>query len=526
MITALFALLILQPVHAAIQCGPDGVPVGGQIGVPLNLPELLPDVVAERPAQELLRVQVAWLPEDEEQRYRFQEVVDIDWQSGAYTQVDLYDGELPGIVELGLREAELLGTTDFATGHLDLVFCMPAPFRHRGLVFAHYGAEGAIEHTYVVPFAWRSENREGPGLWFSTPVNPATAELLDSFNEVTVNEVTDDVARATGVVPQRYLAESLVQQNLKSFTDLAVRDEAPLFAGEAAQVIGNQVIVTGADASVRATHAVDEVYGAGEPILEAGHRLTGLERFIGPIAIESRGVRRPALVVDGRADFDAAVSDCSGGLSRVTASLRYPSVLDSEIALYRTDTEQWELVARHPEAIEADVPCAGRYVIESARNTVAAGRGGNSMRLRAVDTAEARVHFDEADAHVAFLVYRFRTSSPLTNDFPVSRRVEPGIVERLWNVDDIAVLEGTQAYGCSEAGDETVDSIDEIVANASARLSPEEIASIGMDDAAFTDGDGDGSVCNRGERGDGTGSYSYIYRIDLEVMPNLGAGKS
>ena len=56
------------------------------------------------------------------------------------------------------------------------------------------------------------------------------------------------------------------------------------------------------------------------------------------------------------------------------------------------------------------------------------------------------------------------------------------------------------------AGDATVDSIDEIVANAFTRLTPEELLDLWMlippnydISPAFDDSDGDGSVCNSGE---------------------------
>ena len=43
---------------------------------------------------ELLRVQLAWVPFEEEIRYRDQYLVDIDWVQQTSSNVDIWDGEL------------------------------------------------------------------------------------------------------------------------------------------------------------------------------------------------------------------------------------------------------------------------------------------------------------------------------------------------------------------------------------------------------------------------------------------------
>ncbi|MGB5486257.1 MAG: hypothetical protein WBN06_02585, partial [Lysobacterales bacterium] len=191
----IFALLLiaLSPAHAAIYCGKSGFPIGGHIGIP-------------DPASNLSLVQIAWLPYDEEMRYRYQEVIDIDWQKQSISQVYLYDGALPGVVEHDIREAELRSSSNFSTGHLDLLFCMPHDLESsRGLIFAHYGSDRS-KLPLVVPFRWQQVDN---GLWFSSVVNEAiSSSIVSSFNSVIVHDVTDDVERATGVRPPRYLAES------------------------------------------------------------------------------------------------------------------------------------------------------------------------------------------------------------------------------------------------------------------------------------------------------------------------------
>ena len=179
----IFALLLvaLSPAHAGIYCGKTGFPIGGHIGIP-------------NPASNLSLVQIAWLPDDEEMRYRYQEVVDVDWQKQSISQVYLYDGALPGVVEHDIGEAELLSSSNFSTGHLDLRFCMPHdPESSRGLIFAHYGTD-RLKLPLVVPFRWQWVD---DGLWFSSVVNEAISGLIvSSFNDVIVHDVTDDVDKS------------------------------------------------------------------------------------------------------------------------------------------------------------------------------------------------------------------------------------------------------------------------------------------------------------------------------------------
>jgi hypothetical protein len=113
LITSILLLFTVSSVHAAIYCGKEGVPVGGHIGIPTEYTPRYYKSFANPPIYKLDRVQIAWLPYDEEMRYRYQEVVDVDWQNQTISQVDLYDGSLPGIVETDTKEAELRGSSSF-----------------------------------------------------------------------------------------------------------------------------------------------------------------------------------------------------------------------------------------------------------------------------------------------------------------------------------------------------------------------------------------------------------------------------
>ncbi len=537
LITPFLILFALSPVQASIQCD-TGVPVGGHIGVPTEISSLvqgffdghpsLHGMVAERPEQKLNRVDIAWLPGDSKSRHRFQEVIVIDWLNQSTTQVDLYDGAVLGIVERGMRQAELLGSTNWSSGHLDIIFCMPVN-NYQGLIFAYYGAGGAIENTFVVPFAWRHVDN---GLWFSTVVNEAISDLfVPIFNRVIVNNVTDDVERSTGVRPPRYLAESLIQQNLKPFTDLVSRDQAVFFNGHNAIVVGNKIVITGDNASISAVHSVDDVYSNDQSILDSNFLLTRLEDHIGPISIKTHGDRRPAIIIDGRADFEATASECVNGVRQVSAQMKYASELSGSIELIALSESYFdqggyiveaggdygETVVSDHHSISTEVSCDVHLGIQSSRNVFDSDWVGLAQSPVLVDRDIAELAVKDASPYIIYLQYTTNREWDF-GPYPV-RVSDAELITKTWGIDNIASLRGISSYGCSAAGDETVDSIDEIVSNAIARLTPQELSEMGLVQPYIDDGDGDGSVCNRGEPG--TDFLDYIKQVDLIVIPNL-----
>lgn len=523
-ILSLLFLAILPPLHASIDCGYPG-PVGGSIGIPTEYTTGSDDYYANPLVDELLRVQIAWLPVDDEKRYRYQEVIDIDWLNQTTTQVDLYDGALPGIVEYGIREAEIVSGSNFNTGHLDVLFCMPIQ-QSRGLIFAHYGLDGEITKTHAVPFSW---NQIDGGFWFSAVVNePLSDTISDTFNHVIVHDVTDDVERATGVRPQRYLAESLIQQNLSPTTDLVFRDQAVLFGGHNNFILGNQIIITGDDASVLAVHSVNNVYSNHMPIMDDDYILAGLESHIGPISIEAHGVRRPAIIVDGRADFYADVSGCVDGLRQVSAHMNHSSELGGGIALTRTDVTPSTTLASDHQSISAELPCDASFSVESSRGVFLKG-GSSHPFYYSSDRKPFVVDQDSALFDPAY-------SRPYSTDLiyfteggmTTIQNVDIELIRKIWGIDDLGTLNnGYNMYTCTEPGDQAVDSIDEIAANAFAHLTSEELLSLQMVippdyevHPRFDDSDGDGSICNSGERLT-DGAENQLVEIWLQVTRYL-----
>lgn len=497
-----------------VVCGGSmGSKVGGNIGVPTDYATQTSVYgVTQSPPTELLRVQIAWLPEDAAQRYRYQELIDINWKTQTHTEVDLYDNEADNVSTKALRPAEFyLNDSNFDSGHLDMIFCMPDN-GFRGLVFAYYGTEGKIEHTYVAPF--RVTEKADGGRWFSAVIDASTSNLINqSFNDSIVYDVTEDVEQSTGVLPPRYLAETLIQENLQSTTDLVARDHVMAFAPQNAAVVGNQLVVTDDNASVSLVHGTTKVSSNGQEIPMDNFRISHLENYLGPIAIEIHGTRSTAYIIDRRGDIQASATQCVDGMSTIRAEMKYESLALATMVLTSYNGDDVQELFRGPSPMVINVSCEAEYFL----HPLTGGR----------DSKDAYFRFDDPAAYEIVLLYWY-LGDPFVVGFPTGTDITPEMVRKIWGIEDLNQLWGMTRFGCSTPGGATVDSIDEIISTARATLSQHELEIMGLGDDAtiadlkLIDTDGDGSVCNRGEM-DPTQPYydHYLGEISLRVRPNL-----
>ncbi|NIP19361.1 MAG: hypothetical protein GWM87_15270 [Xanthomonadales bacterium] len=512
-ILTVVAALFTASQAQGLEC-PDGFPIGAHIGVPVESGRAFYET------EELLRVNIAWLPG--EGRHRYQENVRVDWQARTHSQVDVWDGESGGYSEFGIREVELLESTNFDTGHLDIRFCMPAFEPERGLVFAFLKRwenpgkdpqESGIE-TLVMPFRYQYIPE---GLWFTAVLEPATSDLVESeFNRVTADNVTADVAATTGVEPPRYLAESLIQQNLQPTADLVTRDHAPFFDLRNANLVGNRVVVTGDDASLAVTHGVRAVRHQGQNVLGPDDRVTGLEHLAGAISYDWHSQPRMAHVVDGRADIEVSATACTDGTSTITGRFTgNPALAPRWLVTERTlvPAPATRESGFNTETVEFEASCDSDFEINASLEP-----GGG--------TARAHVRFTDPEP----LFIKLRAHCRSTGIFTCTQKTRGGLpapetLRKIWDVEDLSGLRGDSHYACSDRGDGTVDSIDEIVERINTVLSDEEIAALQIvrDSPMVLDDDGDGTVCNVAEKGLGEGQeVGYFYWIQLEVRDNLG----
>ncbi|MGB7451703.1 MAG: hypothetical protein WBM36_06210, partial [Lysobacterales bacterium] len=238
-----------------------------------------------------------------------------------------------------------------------------------------------------------------------------------------------------------------------------------------------------------------------------------LESFIGPISIEAHGVRRPAIIVDGRADFEATVSNCVDGISNVSAHMIYASELSGDITLETQNPRS--IVTSDHQSITAEIPCDTFHEIKASRKVFT---NANYSKLVNVDESMASINFNSPKRYFINMIYTLKNPPFLA--FPTGPSgIDVELIKKIWGVADIENLRGRTKYFCDPPGDEVVDSIDEIVTNAFARLTNLELESLQMEGYLFDDSDGDGSICNSGELSDSPSRY--VEQIELWVTPNI-----
>ena len=140
------AFLMLAPAFS-LQADCPETPAGAHVflGADLTVPVYFSDRPEIREL-ELLRVQLAWVPYDEEIRYRDQYLIDIDWVQQTGSNVQIWDGELQAIREANAFPAKLSWSNP-ETGQIQLTAC-DTVFWSAGpaLMFAYYGLDLSLIH--------------------------------------------------------------------------------------------------------------------------------------------------------------------------------------------------------------------------------------------------------------------------------------------------------------------------------------------------------------------------------------------
>ena len=198
-------LMLASAITAQADC-PE-TPAGAHVF--LGADRSVPVYFSDRPEireLELLRVQLAWVPYDEEIRYRDQFVIDIDWVQQTSSNVQNWDGELQAIREANAFPAKLSWINP-ETGQIQLTAC-DTVFWSAGpaLMFAYYGLDGEIYHD----FTRVSPVKRSSWTTYEAVTNEKVSSFIsDTFNQGLDQQIITDVEKATGVEPGHYLAQSL-----------------------------------------------------------------------------------------------------------------------------------------------------------------------------------------------------------------------------------------------------------------------------------------------------------------------------
>lgn len=503
----LLLLLLVAPLATAQAACPETASgFHTYLGVDVTLPDY--------PDYELLLVQVVWVPPDPESRFRDQHVIDIDWKERTTTNVSVWDGELQAVSARDIQPVMLQTNTDFETGQVHLETCTGVlDSAGPGLVFAYYGNDGSIEPRYT---------RVSPLIALTAVTNVSVSEAItNAFKYQLAPNMIEDIERATGVLPGHYLAESFLFQNLSPTTLLLDKTPSLFFAAKNATVYQNRLYVTGSEASASVPLSLAAVYSDGEDILDADHRVRNLEQYIGTVRFQSRfrgGWIGYNQVIEARPDLRVETQPCEDGYTTLTADFLYPSEVPGYIWLYIGNS--LDLVALET-SINERVSCENDYRLESSREI--------EIRKYIFRVVWAPVATTGTFVRVVYDTPYTSGIPDVHNDYRELVVASPsiGTVLKVWDAPNIESLYGNRVFTCDIPGDSRVDSIDEIADRRESLLTAAEKASFGpysdpgLNNKAWGDGDGDGSICNVGElRPNGDGRS--ITEITLAVYPPGG----
>jgi hypothetical protein len=509
-------LLLLTPLAAALANCPD-VPAGFHtyLGAPVTATEQLPGLSLKREL-DLLRLQVAWLSDDPERRFRDQNLIDIDWLTRTHSNVDVYDGELQAIRERDIHPVKLASNTNFETGQVHLITCEQAfrPQVGAVLVFAYYGVNGRImpEQTRVSMLTDESAFRAQTAV-----INDSVSNVIsETFNGQIDQAVLDDVATVTGVRPGHFLAQSILIQNLVIAQHLLRNNPVVFFGAKNARVVQNRLYITADNASAVLPITIAAVSSGGLDIMGPGRRVSGLEHHLGSLRVSSTISDQVSFqqVIDARSDFHHMATPCIDGSSQITAEFSHPSDLSGSIGLYAEDSPS---PFSSGQSLSNTVSCDRDYRLEACRELSLNGQpetlsetGPIWVPLATTDTL-VRVHF----------------SPPFASGLTPVTIPSVETVLKLLNTSEITSLYGTHDYFCDSPGDSRVDSIDEIAARRNSLLTADEKAALGPypdpedNESAWNDSNGDGSMCDPGET-DGNPQRISINKITFAVYPGAG----
>ncbi len=377
---AAFAAALPCSAFADPDCADSEYVVKGRFGVNPVVSDLPPRLgLPGGESAELASFQAAWLAEAN--RERDQENVTFDPATGTITQVNVYDGGTMSTSIEGLRAAELDPSTNSGNGQLNMNWCMPAG-RQDGLLFAIYEVGGSVAGFQAGPFAVDEQGNA------TAVLNEAiTNQVGLEFNTGGADETREDIETVTGMYPPRYLAEAIFQRDIPAMLRDEVVNQALFHHPVDGVVVGNLFIVTGDNARAYTPTAVERVLYNGSNILDGSNAVGDLDQRLGPVSLEVDGERRPAYVMDGRADLDVAVTACTGGVASLQATFERASLLHSVVELWRGDSL---LESGTNAAVDAFAICNGTYQL----------RGFRSIRGQIVDAETESIELVSATVEI------------------------------------------------------------------------------------------------------------------------------
>jgi hypothetical protein len=304
----------------------------------------------------LSEVQIGWLAAAN--RERDGELITVDYEGETTSSVNVYDGSTASVSMTDLRLAEIDPSSNFSRGQLNVNWCMPVG-RTDGLVFAIYESGGGMVGLHGSPFAVFD------GMTTTAVLNQAiTNQLGLEFNEGGAEDTQEDIEAVTGVYPPRYLAEHIFQRDVPATLRDEIRNAAMFQNPTDGVVVGNMFVVTGSGAQAYTPTSASAVYNNGSNVLSSAKMVSDLDNKKGELSMVVSGERRPAFVVEGRADLNTNTPVCTADMATITAQFDRASPLESLIELWKGATL---IESVNNGSLDVDVTCDSNYEIRAYR---------------------------------------------------------------------------------------------------------------------------------------------------------------
>ena len=495
-----------QTAHA-LSCGAGRSEVTIHAGVNPSVKNLPPRLgLSGASTASLKGVTLQWLPTDADARICDAESTTTNYLTEEQGGVGLYHGRTGGSTP-DIAKAELLPTSDFTHGQLDIAACMPDEMRD-GLLFPIYGTADKSVGFQVNAFTVRD------GIATSVTNEGTTNNIGLEFNTTGADQIVTNIEGETGVDVPRCLAENLFQETIPLQARGQLASMALLNNPTDGIIYEDKFIVTGDNAAAYAPHGVEAVFDGNTNVLSSG-RVTNLDNKIDStehVGAVTERVKtyadRTITLLEGRPDQTMNVGECDANdNATITSHYTHKSTLDGTITLLKNGTE----IRSATDNLNTTVSCdGGTYQIVADRKldgvTIPAWTSNPYTRQ---STTQPQYNIS------VFINVQDNGTSLSDTTHPTAETIKT-----IWDLsdNDLALMTGTREYICEQNPDAIVNTLDEIATNYNGSTSATKDDFTNNQTATFekymNDADFDGSVCDSDEP---DGAYLNLIKLTITL---------
>lgn len=328
--------------QATITCDTGRSPVTIHIGVNPTVSNLPPRMGLPGAATASINnINIQWVAIDPEERVCASEATTTNYIERTQRTINISDTRT-GFSAEDIADIELLPTSNFTTGQIDISACMPDAMNN-GLIFPLYGDATSNVGFQTVPFKVVNTDE---GRVATAVTNEGTSDQVGlEFNVSGADQILQNISIATDTPLEelnRCIAENIYQETLILQFEAELQRMA-LFNNPTDGIIhSDKFIVTGSSAAAYVPHGVTAVFDGNTNVLSGG-RVTSIDNKIdtsehlGALRMRVKGYSdRTVTILEGRTSQAISVTDCAT-TSRIRSSFDRNSTLEGIITLYKND---------------------------------------------------------------------------------------------------------------------------------------------------------------------------------------------